>query len=132
MPLPPSMRRFRDENGRLRLAALVGAAHFPVYGLDDHPFGLTFGLEVGFSWADKHLASVTLSFVHGPVGQADWVHLPLDVSLANRHYASSATSGVPMEGCPIEKRRGQSSRRPHNGSTTLIRLYRSTPPAPGA
>ncbi len=49
MPLPPSMRRFRDESGRLRLAALVGAAHFPVYGLDGHPFGLTFSLDVGFS-----------------------------------------------------------------------------------
>lgn len=101
MPLPPSLRRFREESGHIRLAELVGAAHFPVYGLDGHPLGLTFGREVGYSGIGNLLSSVTLSFAYPATGEvsrsiavtsarpadswviapADWVSIPLDTPL---------------------------------------------------
>jgi len=101
MPLPHSMRRFRDERGYLRVDWLVGAARFPVYGLDGHPLGMTFGVNVGCSSMGEQLTGVTIGFAHPPVGDvdrsiavtsvartdawagatADWVHLPLDTPL---------------------------------------------------
>jgi len=101
MPIPPSMRRFRDERGYFRIDRLIDAAHFPVYGLDGHPLGMVFGMEVGHASADERVTAVTVSFAHPPVGEveqsiavtsavgtnswsratADWVHLPLDAPL---------------------------------------------------
>ena len=103
MPLPPSLRRFREESGHIRLTELVGAARFPVYGLDGHPLGLTFGREAGYSGIGDLLASVSLSFAYPATGEvsrsiavtsarptdsrviapADWLHFPLDVPLSD-------------------------------------------------